>query len=81
MFLVSILLSSVTQYVGTFAWMAVLLLLTIDSVRIVRGVKSAITERFGAEETHGVTMYALMRSWQMRRLRLPKSTVRPGDQI
>jgi hypothetical protein len=50
-------------------------------VRIIRGVKKAITERFGADETRGITMYALMRSWQMRRLRLPKSTVRPGDAI
>jgi Protein of unknown function (DUF3043) len=59
----------------------VLVLLTLDSVRIVRGLKKAITDRFGAGETHGITMYALMRSWQMRRLRLPKATVRPGDQI
>jgi hypothetical protein len=81
MFMVSILLSSITQYVGTFAWVAVLVLLTFDSVRIIRGVKKAITERFGADETRGITMYALMRSWQMRRLRLPKSTVRPGDAI
>jgi DUF3043 family protein len=81
MFLASILLSTITPYVGTFAWLAVLVLLTLDSVRITRGVKKAITERFGAEETHGITMYALMRSWQMRRLRLPKATVRPGDQI
>jgi hypothetical protein len=81
MFMASILLSSITQYVGTFAWVAVLVLLTFDSVRILRGVKKAITERFGADETRGITMYTLMRSWQMRRLRLPKSTVRPGDAI
>jgi hypothetical protein len=81
MFLVSILLSSITPYIGTFAWLAVLVLLAVDSVRILRGLKKAIIDRFGAEETHGITMYALMRSWQMRRLRLPKATVRPGDQI
>jgi Protein of unknown function (DUF3043) len=80
-FLLSILLSGLTQYVGTFAWLTVLLLLAVDSVRVLRGVKKVITERFGAGETRGITMYTLMRSWQMRRLRLPKTTVRPGDQI
>lgn len=80
-FLLSIVLSGITPYVGTFAWVAVLALLAIDSVRVLRGVKKAITERFGADETRGITMYALMRSWQMRRLRLPKATVRPGEQV
>ncbi len=79
MFLVSILLSSITQYVGTFAWLAVLVLLGLDSRPRHRGVKKVVAERFGADETRGITMYALMRSWQMRRLRLPKATVRPGD--
>lgn len=79
MFLLAVLLSQWTQSLGTFAWLAVLILLALDSVRIVRGVKRAITDRFGVDETKGIAIYALMRSWQMRRLRLPKSTVRPGD--
>lgn len=81
MFLLAVLLSPYTQYIGTFAWLTVLILLALDSVRILRGVKRVITDRFGADETKGITMYALMRSWQMRRLRLPKATVRPGDEI
>lgn len=81
MFMLAILLSPFLQYIGTFAWLAVLILLAVDSVRVVRMVKRGITERFGADETQGITMYALMRSWQMRRLRLPKATVRPGDQV
>lgn len=81
LFMISILLSNVTQYVGTIAWVTVLVLLAADSVRILRGVRAAITERFGAKETQGTTMYALMRSWQMRRLRLPKPTVRAGGEI
>jgi hypothetical protein len=81
MLVLSIALSSVTQNLGTFAWLIVVLLLTVDSVRVVRGVKKAITERFGADQTKGITMYAMMRSLQMRRLRLPKATVRPGATI
>ncbi|MGH3447377.1 MAG: DUF3043 domain-containing protein [Nocardioidaceae bacterium] len=66
---------------GTYMWIVILLLLAFDSTRIVRGVKRGITERFGAEETSGITMYTLMRSWQMRRLRLPKPQVKAGQEI
>jgi DUF3043 family protein len=81
MFVLAIALSGVTPNLGTFAWLTVILLLTVDSVRVVRGVKKAVTERFGAPQAQGITMYALMRSLQMRRLRLPKATVRPGATI
>ena len=81
MFVLAVVLSPFTQYIGTFAWLTVLVVLGLDSVRILRGVKKAVSDRFGAAETRGITMYALMRSWQMRRLRLPKATVRPGDQV
>ncbi|MDP9318377.1 MAG: DUF3043 domain-containing protein [Actinomycetota bacterium] len=81
MFVLAVVLSPFTQYIGTFAWLTVLVVLGLDSVRILRGVKKVVSDRFGAAETRGITMYALMRSWQMRRLRLPKATVRPGDQV
>jgi Protein of unknown function (DUF3043) len=63
------------------AFLTVFLLVIIDSIRIRRGVRAGIRERFGADETKGTTMYALLRSWQMRRLRLPKPQVKPGDKI
>jgi Protein of unknown function (DUF3043) len=65
--------------ISTTAWIAVIVLMAIDSVRIVRGVKAGIRSRFGDAATKGVTMYAVTRSWQMRRLRLPKPQVKPGD--
>ncbi len=63
------------------AFLTVFLLVIIDSIRIRRGVRTGIKERFGDEAVKGTTMYALMRAWQMRRLRLPKPTVKPGDKI
>jgi DUF3043 family protein len=63
------------------AFLTVLLLVIIDSIRVRRGVRAGIKERFGADEAKGTTMYALMRSWQMRRLRLPKPRVKPGAKI
>ena len=52
-----------------------------DSIRVVRGLKAKIRERFGDDKTKGIAMYAVMRSWQMRRLRLPKPKVKAGDAI
>jgi hypothetical protein len=66
---------------GTYAWLAIILAMAVDSVRVSRGVKAGVRERFGNEETKGITWYALTRAWQMRRLRLPKPQVKPGDSI
>ena len=66
---------------GEAAWLIVIVLLALDSLRILRGVKSGIRSRFGDDATKGIAMYTLLRSWQMRRLRLPKPRVKPGDPI
>lgn len=66
---------------GNIAWLVVMALLALDSVRIIRGVKPGIRSKFGDDASKGITMYTLMRSWQMRRLRLPKPQVKPGDSV
>ncbi len=81
MFLLALLLSPYTQFIGSFAWLVVLAALALDSVRIMRGMRKALAAKFGAVETKGITMYTLMRAWQMRRLRLPKPAVRPGAEV
>ncbi len=81
MFVLALFLSPYTQFIGSFAWLVVLVALAVDSVRILRGMRKALAERFGTVDTHGLTMYTLMRSAQLRRLRLPKATVRPGERI
>lgn len=62
-------------------FLTVILLMIVDSVRISRGVKKSVSARFEPDEAKGITMYALLRSWQMRRLRLPKPRVSVGDAI
>ena len=64
-----------------WGFLVILLAMFGDSVRIVRGVKAEIGKRFGDDETKGIAMYAVMRAWQMRRLRLPKPQLKPGDPI
>jgi hypothetical protein len=73
--------NAVAAAIGTYAWVTVLLAMIFDSIRVTRGVKKGIRDRFGDEETKGVTFYTLTRSWQMRRLRLPKPRVKAGDKI
>ncbi len=81
MFALTLVRSAWANALSSTLFLSVILFLAIDSFRITRGVKKAITERFGAEQTKGTTMYALLRAWQMRRLRLPKPRVSVGDSI
>lgn len=60
-------------------WMVVIALIVVDSFRIGLGVKRLVRERYPDEPRKGVTAYALMRSLQMRKLRLPKPQVKRGE--
>jgi hypothetical protein len=66
---------------ASWAWLTILFVMAADSIRVVRGVKAAVRARFGEDETQRIAMYTVMRAWQMRRLRLPKPQVKPGDPI
>lgn len=83
-FFIVFVLAIATPQVAAFAnivWLAIIFLMIADSARLVHGVKAGIRERFGDVDTKGVTMYTVMRGWQMRRLRLPKPQVSRGDKI
>src|SRR3954468_16240190 len=43
------------------------LAVVIDSVRVGRGAKRAVEEKYGAKDTTGITTYAMLRSMQPRR--------------
>ncbi len=83
-FVIFILVYVNTEWAARFsssAFLSVILLMIFDSVRMSRGSKAAVREKFGADQTKGVTLYTLLRSWQMRRLRLPKPRVKAGAAI
>jgi hypothetical protein len=44
-----------------------------------RNVKALAAERFPGESTKGIWMYAAMRALQIRKLRMPKPRLKPGD--
>ena len=68
--------------IGSIALMyGVLLISVIDGIFLSRKIKAAAAERFPSGEFKGVGMYGWLRSTQMRRMRMPKPQVSPGDSI
>jgi hypothetical protein len=64
---------------GSIALMyGVLLISVIDGIFLSRKIKA---ERFPGGEFKGIGMYGWLRSTQMRRMRMPKPQVSPGDTI
>ena len=51
----------------------------LDFVRLGFGLRKQLGERFAGQNTRGVVAYGIMRTLQMRRLRLPKPQVRRGE--
>jgi hypothetical protein len=73
--------NEVVYSIGILLWLVLLAVVVVDSVFIARGLKRTLKQRFPNEETKGSTAYALLRSMQLRRLRLPKPQVKPGATI
>jgi hypothetical protein len=59
----------------------VLLVLAADGYLVRRRLSRLVAERLPGESTRGLTAYAVMRSMQIRRLRMPQPRVKPGDKI
>ena len=59
--------------------LAAVLVMAIEGVYIGRKVKSLAAKRLPGESTRGLSLYAAMRALQIRRLRVPKPRVKPGD--
>lgn len=53
----------------------------LDEVIMVRGLKRELKARFGPSEAKGSTTYAVLRSTQLRRFRLPKPQVKRGETL
>ncbi|CAL9403387.1 putative protein [Streptomyces sp. enrichment culture] len=67
------------QNVALLLWLVVIVLIVIDSFVTGFRLRKRLNERFAGENKRGAVAYALMRSLQMRRLRLPKPQVKRGE--
>ncbi|MEV3990819.1 DUF3043 domain-containing protein [Streptomyces sp. NPDC049837] len=65
--------------IALLLWLAVIALIIVDSVGIWLRLKKQLNARFPNEPKRGAVAYGLMRSLQLRRLRLPKPQVKRGE--
>ena len=72
--------ASVASY-GNAILFGMLLLIVVDMLRLRFKLRREISTRFPGEPTKGTTYYAVMRSLQMKFMRLPKSQVRIGQRL
>ena len=70
--------SPALELIGSSLWMALVILIIVDSVILVTRLKRGLRRSFPDESQKGVAAYALMRSMQIRRFRLPPPRVRAG---
>ena len=66
---------------GNALLFGMLLLIVLDLLRLRFKLRREITTRFPEEDPKGTTYYAVMRSLQMKFMRLPKSQVRIGQKL
>ena len=78
--------SSVLLTYASGAWLLLLIVLVGEAVWTSRRVARAVDAKFPPERgpyegRGGVPFYAVLRNFQLRRMRLPKPTVKPGDKV
>ncbi|MER6687059.1 DUF3043 domain-containing protein [Streptomyces olivaceoviridis] len=67
------------QSIALLLWLIVIVLIVLDGAVSGFRLRKRLQERFPEENTRGAVAYALMRSLQIRRLRLPKPQVKRGE--
>ncbi|MFJ9866294.1 DUF3043 domain-containing protein [Streptomyces sp. NPDC101165] len=67
------------QNIALLLWLIVIVLIVLDAAVSGFRLKTRLAERFPDQNRRGAVAYALMRSLQMRRLRLPKPQVKRGE--
>lgn len=67
------------QNISLLLWLGVIVLIVVDSVGLAFRLKKQLRERFPDTPKRGAVAYGLMRTLQMRRLRLPKPQVKRGE--
>ncbi|MGA5816402.1 DUF3043 domain-containing protein [Kitasatospora sp. NPDC094028] len=75
----SIIKISNVQLLSTLLFLLFFVFVILDFVRLGFGLRKQLATRFPNENTRGAVAYGIMRTLQMRRLRLPKPQVRRGE--
>ncbi|MFR9722330.1 DUF3043 domain-containing protein [Streptomyces sp. MS19] len=65
--------------IALLLWLVVIVAIVLDSILLARRLKKELRARFPDESIRGARPYALMRSMQMRRMRLPRPQIKRGE--
>lgn len=67
--------------IGNTILVGTMLLVVVDMLVMRRRLRKELTRRFPDEDQKGITYYVIMRSLQMKFMRLPKSRVKIGQEL
>ncbi|HEX4833726.1 MAG TPA: DUF3043 domain-containing protein [Trebonia sp.] len=65
--------------ISSYLVAALVFIIVVDGLLIRNALRKLIAERAPGESTRGLTMYAVMRALQIRRMRMPAPRLKPGD--
>ncbi len=68
-----------TNFATAVFYPVIIIGVVVDEVRLVRSLRKALKARFSPEEAKGTSAYAVLRSSQLRRMRIPKPQLNHGD--
>lgn len=58
-----------------------IMIIIVDGFLIRNALRKLVAERLPGESARGLTMYAVMRAMQIRRMRMPAPRLKPGDKF
>lgn len=70
--------SEAVKAASLWIWLAMVIIIAIDTVFLMRGLNKALREQMPDEDTKGNAFYSIMRALQVRPLRVPKCQVKVG---
>lgn len=70
--------STQLKAVGSMLWLVLVVLIVVDSLVLAFKLRRGLAKSFPGQSTRGALPYALMRSMQIRRFRLPPPRLRGG---
>jgi len=79
--LVIIVTSGISRSLSNGLWSATILLIAFDTVLLVVRLRKELARRFPDKQTKGTVGYAILRSTQFRKIRMPKTQVKLGQKL
>ena len=72
---------TVSNVLTLYVYTTLMIVIAIDEVMLTRSLKRAAAERFPGQSLKGLTGYTVLRSFQLRRFRLPSPQVKRGEEL